>query len=283
MGLFLPSEKMWDMPLGGASDEKQVPHWFGNIAYGVGGAVFKLFFRYRVDGRKSLRDFIGHSGVLIAAPHASYLDVAFMYLATRTPQWIRFMGYDGLFEHAHGLLGQILTRLGGFPIKRDFADRKAIKRAVRMLKKQEVIGIFPEGTRRGKGNKVPGLHSGAALIARMAGVPILPMAVRDVERVKQKGRFLRFPKITMEFGTPVLVGDFDFLPKDERLDGCVWYVMRECFALKQRVAPEDVDMQALFPKAKYYGKTFAAHPVPRHTTAELCAGAEDAEGSGDGS
>ena len=29
MSLFLPYEKMWDMPLGGTSDEKQVPHWAG--------------------------------------------------------------------------------------------------------------------------------------------------------------------------------------------------------------------------------------------------------------
>ena len=35
MSVFLPYEKMWDMPLGGTSTEKQIPHWFGNIVWAV--------------------------------------------------------------------------------------------------------------------------------------------------------------------------------------------------------------------------------------------------------
>ena len=134
MSLFLPYEKMWDMPLGGESDEKQVPHWAGNIIYGFLAAVFKVCFRYRVDGREKLRGFEGKSGVLVVSNHTSFLDVAFMYLAARPNQWIRFLGREDLFDNAKGLVGQILSRVGAFPIKRDSADRSAIKRATRMLK-----------------------------------------------------------------------------------------------------------------------------------------------------
>lgn len=269
MSLFLPYEKMWDMPLGGASHEKQVPHWAGNLIYGFLAFVFKVCFRYRVDGRENLRGFEDKSGVLVVSNHTSFLDVAFMYLSARSNQWIRFLGRESLFDNAHGLVGQILSRVGAFPIKRDSADRSAIKRASRMLKNKECVGILPEGTRRGKGSKEPELHSGAAFIARMGHAPILPMTVRDAEKVKEKGRFFRFPKITIEFGAPILVSDFDFLPKDERLDACTWYAMRECFALSKRCAPEAVDMRALFPDSRDYTETFAAHPVPKHTTAEL--------------
>ena len=269
MSLFLPYEKMWDMPLGGASHEKQVPHWAGNLIYGFLAFVFKVCFRYRVDGRENLRGFEDKSGVLVVSNHTSFLDVAFMYLSARPNQWIRFLGRESLFDNAHGLVGQILSRVGAFPIKRDSADRSAIKRASRMLKNKECVGILPEGTRRGKGSKEPELHSGAAFIARMGHAPILPMTVRDAEKVKEKGRFFRFPKITIEFGAPILVSDFDFLPKDERLDACTWYAMRECFALSKRCAPEAVDMRALFPDSRDYTETFAAHPVPKHTTAEL--------------
>ena len=269
MSLFLPYEKMWDMPLGGESDEKQVPHWAGNIIYGFLAAVFKVCFRYRVDGREKLRGFEGKSGVLVVSNHTSFLDVAFMYLAARPNQWIRFLGREDLFDNAKGLVGQILSRVGAFPIKRDSADRSAIKRATRMLKNKECVGILPEGTRRGKGSKDPELHSGAAFIARMGHAPILPMTVRDAERVKEKGRFFRFPKRTIEYGDPLLVSDFDFLPKEERLDACTWYAMRECFALSRRCAPEEVDMRELFPASRDYAAVFAEHPVVRHTTQEL--------------
>ena len=272
MSLILPYEKMWDMPLGGTSDDKQVPHWAGNLIWGFLVFVFKICFRYRVDRRESIRGFYRKSGVVVVANHTSFLDVAFMYLATRPQQWLRFMGRESLFDNAHGLVGQILSRVGAFPVKRDAADRTAIKRATRMLKNDEIVGILPEGTRRGKTDRVPSIHAGVSVIARMAKVPILPMTVRNAELVKRKGERFRFPKITIEYGDPVLVEDFDFLPKEDRLDGCSWYAMRECFALSQRVPREQVDMPALFPGGKDFTAAFAQHPVPRHTTAEVVAG-----------
>lgn len=271
MSLFLPYEKMWDMPLGGDSDEKQVPHWAGNLIFGFLAFVFKVCFRYRVDGREHIRGFKDKSGVLVVSNHTSFLDVAFMYICTRPQQWLRFIGREDLFDNAHGLVGQILSRVGAFPIKRDSADRSAIKRASRMLKNKECVGILPEGTRRGKGTKTPEIHSGAAFIARLGHAPILPMTVRNAEKVKEKGKFFRFPKITIEYGNPLVVSDFDFLPKEDRLDGCTWYAMRECFALSKECSREEVDMKELFPASRDFTEEFAAHPIPAHTTAELVA------------
>lgn len=271
MSLFLSREQMWDMPLGGTSPEKEMTHWCGNIIYGFLAAVFKVCFRYRVDCRENLRGFKGETGVLIVSNHTSLLDVVFVYLAGRPSQWVRFLGRENLFNNAHGLAGQILSRVGAFPVKRDAADRTAIKRATTMLKRNEIVGIMPEGTRRGKSDATPEIHSGAAFIAKLGKAPILPMTVRNAEFVKQKGKFLRFPKITVEYGNPLLVEDFDFLPKEDRLDGCTWYAMRECFALSQRVKREEVDMVALFPGGRDFTEVFARHEVPQHTTTELVA------------
>lgn len=271
MSLFLPYEKMWDMPLGGTSPDKQIPHWFGNLAYVLVGAVCKLLFRYRVDGREHLRAFDDRCGVVVVCNHTSFLDVAFIYLSARPKQWIRLMGRESLFDNAHGLVGQILSRVGAFPVKRDSSDRTAIKRAARMLKNDEIVGILPEGTRRGKGSKIPSLHAGAAFIAKMGHAPLLPMTVRNAEYVKQKGSRIHFPKITVEYGTPVVLSDFDFLPKAERLEGCTWYAMRECFALSQQVAPEEVDMTSLFPETRDYSADFLEHPILKRTPEEAIA------------
>ncbi|MDR2716420.1 MAG: 1-acyl-sn-glycerol-3-phosphate acyltransferase, partial [Coriobacteriaceae bacterium] len=148
-------------------------------------------------------------------------------------------------------------------------DLVAIRRAARMLNNCEAVGMFPEGTRRGKGSQEPDLHAGAALIARMGKAPILPMTVRNAEHIKQKGKFLRFPQVTIEYGCPVLLEDFDFLPKEDRLGACSWYAMRECFALSFLCPPEEVAMRELFPQAKDYTAVFEKHAVPRHTTEEL--------------
>lgn len=269
MAFFLTNKEMWDMPLAGNGDEKHIPHWFGNIVFWILSPILKILFRYRVDGRASLRGFKGKSGVVVICNHTSFLDVCFMYFAARWQQWIRLIGRDSLFEKAHGLLGQILSRVGAFPIKRDSADRTAIKRAVRFLNDGELIGIMPEGTRRGKGNLDPTLHSGAAFIANRAKVPILPCTVRNAELVKQKGKFIRFPKITIEFGLPILVEDFDFIPKADRYDACSWYAMRQCFAMFYQVDPKDVNMVKLFPNNKDFTQLFADNEIPVHTTDEI--------------
>ena len=274
--MFLKYSEMWDMDLGGEPSANEIPHWFGNLAWVVVGGLCKICFRYRVDHRESLRGFKDRSGVLVVANHTSFLDVAFMYLAARPSQWVRFLGRENLFGNAHGLVGQILSRVGAFPVKRDAADRTAIKRATRMLKNNEVVGILPEGTRRGKSDRKPEIHSGAAFIAKMGHAPILPMTVRGVERIKQKGQRVHFPKVTVDYGDPILVGDFDFLPKDERVEACTWYALRECFALYSRCAPEDVDMAALFPETRDYAPVFAEHPIPRHTSEELARAARTA-------
>lgn len=276
MSLITPSETLWDMPFGGVSREKQAPHLVGNLIWVFLTCLFKLCFRYRVDGRENIRGFKDKRGVVIVANHTSFLDVAFMYLATRPQQWVRFMGREDLFAKAGGLAGHILSRVGAFPLKRDAADRTAIKRATRMLKNDEIVGILPEGTRRGKGSLAPELHAGAAFIAKLGKAPLLPMTVRNAERVKEKGKFLRFPKITIEYGAPLLASDFDFLPKEERLDGCAWYAMRECFALSLRMPRDQVDMRSLFPGGRDFSAEFAEHPLPLHTPEEIVADSETA-------
>ena len=281
MSLILPYEKMWDLPLDGQSAErgKHIPYWFGNLAWAVIGFLCKVLFRYRVDGRGSLRAFKGRSGAVIVCNHTSFFDVVFMYLSVRPSQWVRLMGRESLFDNAGGLVGQILSRVGAFPVKRDSADRTSIKRAARMLKDKELVGILPEGTRRGKGSKTPEIHAGAAFVAKMGKAPILPMTVRDAENIKRKGERVRFPKVTVEFGQPLLLSDFEGVPKADRMEACAWYAMRECFALSQRIPADEVDMRALFPTGRDFSGYFAEHPVPRRTTEEVLALCDAAEGA----
>lgn len=246
-----------------ASGEKHVPHFVGNVLYGIIAGAFKLAFRYEVVGRENLRRFAGKGGCLVASNHVSYLDPAFLWVAGRPSQWIRFMARENMFMNVRGLAGQVISRVGAFPIKRASADRTAIKRASAMLKRGEVVGVFPEGTRRGRGTATPEVHSGAAFIARMGKAPIVPSTVRNVDVIKRKGERVRFPKVTVVFGAPLYGEDFDFLPKEDRLDGISWYVMRECYALLRDVDREDVDMMELFPESRDFSDVFSGRDLGR--------------------
>jgi len=264
-------DRFFDAPFGVdeySSGEKRFwrgPAW---VIVGTVGGICKVLYRYDVENFRSLDTLAKRGGVVVVSNHVSYLDVVFMYLSMFPHYWPRFMARDSLFRNS-GILRWAFAHIGAFPVKRDSADRIAVKRAARMLKNGEIVGIMPEGSRRGKGSAVPRIHGGAALIARMGKAPILPMAVHNVDEVKRKGERLRFPKITVEYGNPVMLSDFNFLPKEDRLDACIWYALRECFALVHRCEPKDVDMHALFPEDKDFTATFEEHPIPRLTSEQV--------------
>lgn len=262
--------RFFDQSMDGHGEGPRIPKLWAHILGGIVMFLCRVLFRFKVENRRIPDAFCGkRNGAVIVAPHVSYLDVAIMWLAVRPTQYVRLMARDTLFGVAHGILGFFIARVGAFPVTRNTADRTAVKRASRMLKNGELVGVFPEGTRRGKGNKTPEILGGAALVARMGKAPIIPLGLVNLDKVKQKGKHVSFPRITAVFGEPVSTDAFDFLPKDERLQGCMWYMLRESFALSRGCTPEEVDMVALFPESKDYAEEFAGRTIRRVDVASL--------------
>lgn len=267
---FNVHEDYWDKPFAGNDNTNGVPRGLAVFLSGLFHVLCRIAFRYRIEGQEIVDKFKGKAnGAVLVSPHNSYLDVVIMFLSVRPKGWVRLIARDTLFNNVNGLMGNIFSRVGAFPITRDSADRTALKRAARMLKNGEWVGLFPEGTRRGKGNVETSLHGGAALIARMGKAPIIPLGLENLDKVKAPGKGYRFPRITARFGTPVELASFDFLPKAERMEACTWYVMRESFALSRNCPAEEVDMVALFPQTKDYSAVFAEHPIPAFDPATL--------------
>lgn len=254
-------ERCWDLPMTAPAHERHINTVVASIVLGVVYAIGKLLFRHRCAHQQRFRELYKHTGVCVVSNHTSFLDVVFVYLSLWPRAWARFLGRSTLFENKPFIFKWLLSHVGVIPVKRDSADMLAVKRASRALKGGEVVCIMPEGTRRGRGSKKPRIHGGAALIARMGKAPLLPLCVRDAERIKEKGSWVRFPRITTEFGNPIVLSDFDFLPKDKRLEGATWYAMREIFALQFRIKPDEVDMPALFPDDFDFTPVFREHPI----------------------
>ena len=257
-------EQLWDMSVDGNDRSNQMSHVIGNIEAGIVSFLMKIVFRFSVKNREVILAFKGKkTGAVILSPHNSYIDVVMMFLASWPKRWTRLIARENLFTKAHGLLGFFIARVGSFPVKRDTADMSTVKRAARFLKNGELVGIFPEGTRRGKGDTASVIHGGAALIAKLGRAPLIPLGLKNVEKIKRKGERVRFPKLTAIYGEPIALSSFDFIPKEERLEAATWYVLREAFALSHDITAEEVDMVALFPENKDYTALFAGHEIPR--------------------
>jgi 1-acyl-sn-glycerol-3-phosphate acyltransferase len=93
---------------------------------------------------------------------------------------VNFMAKEELFNIF--ILGTLLKKLGAFPVKRNTADKSAIRRALQVLEEGGILGLFPEGTRSRTGELGKPRH-GAALIALKSKKPVLPVAIKWPEKI----------------------------------------------------------------------------------------------------
>ncbi len=160
--------------------------------------LFRLFYKISVSNEERLPS---SGSVLLVSNHASYMDPVVLGLAAQRP--IAFMARAGLFKIP--VLGWLIRRLNAFPVKRDVFDRQALRIALGKLGSGEVVGIFPQGTRR-RGQADDGLP-GAALIAYKTKAVVLPAAIIGTDKIIPEGKWWpRWPKIRVVFGNPIEFG-----------------------------------------------------------------------------
>lgn len=170
-----------------------MPREGGLISYRICCAVvhFLLFVLWRWDV-EGLENLPAEGPVIVVANHISYWDPAM--IAAALPRKIFFMAKKELFSIP--VLGFFLKRWGVFPVDRGRPDRDAVKRTLELLKRGQVIGIFPEGARSKTGSLLPP-STGAAYFAAKTGVPVCPAGVIKVKGASSWGLF---PKMALRIG-----------------------------------------------------------------------------------
>ncbi|GAA0910236.1 lysophospholipid acyltransferase family protein [Streptomyces thermoalcalitolerans] len=102
-----------------------------------------------------------------------------------------------------GPLDPFLTGIGQLKVDRHAVDRTAVVRALGVLERGGVLGIFPEGT-RGEGD-FASLRAGLAYFAVRSGAPVVPVAVLGSS--ERRGRLIKgLPplrsRVDVVFGDP---------------------------------------------------------------------------------
>ncbi len=143
------------------------------------------WFRPKVVGREN----VPATGPVILAPvHRSFAD--FGFAAFCTDRKLFFMTKDEMWKNKW--LGKLLLSVGAFPVHRESADREALQRAEEVLRKGEVLVLFPEGTRRA-GPVVEDLMEGAAFLSARTGAPIVPVGIGGSDLSMPKGSHVPKP------------------------------------------------------------------------------------------
>ena len=137
------------------------------------------WFRPKVVGREH----IPATGPAILAPvHRSFAD--FGFAAFCTERKLFFMTKDEMWKNKW--LGKLLLTVGAFPVHRESADREALQRAEEVLRRGELLVLFPEGTRR-EGVEIKDLMEGATFLSARTGAPIVPIGIGGSDLAMPKG------------------------------------------------------------------------------------------------
>jgi 1-acyl-sn-glycerol-3-phosphate acyltransferase len=178
-----------------------VNFWYFAV-YHLTRLIAKVCFRFRCFHPERV---IQEGPVILAMNHQSYLDPPFAGIGCRRA--IFFLARRTLFDVP--LLGWILPRLNVIPVDQEGGDRSALRAVIRVLRANEGVLVFPEGSRTLDGKLQPA-EPGIGFVIAKTLAPVVPMRIFGAhEALPRGGGRLRFCRITIVVGEPLRFGAED--------------------------------------------------------------------------
>lgn len=144
-------------------------------------------------------------GVLLASTHQSYLDPVLIGVRLRRP--VSYMASAYLFRNP--FFGWLIRSLHAFPVEQGKGDRAAVNACIERLKEGHMLCIYPEGHRSPDG-EIKELQGGISLIARRAGVPVIPVVIDGAFEAWPRKKKLPWPHpVHLLYGEPIDVTGMD--------------------------------------------------------------------------
>ena len=144
----------------------------------VARTLFHLYFRVQVEGAENLQKV---QGAVVCSNHKNAFDPVILMLATKK-RYIYLLGKQALCKNrlSRWFLCDVLLMN---TVGHNGGDIAAIKWSVTKLRQGNLVGIFPEGTRNRTQALLLPFEEGAALIACMAKVPVIPVSIKTTYKL----------------------------------------------------------------------------------------------------
>lgn len=143
------------------------------IARGLCKFAFFVVCPLRGKGMENIPE---DGAAIVFGNHESFCDPIAIDCLIHRKVW--YMAKKELFKNK--LFTWALNGLGAFPVMRDKGDMEAVRRALEVLNKGNLFGIFPSGSRAFKGE--PAFKEGVSFIAMRAHVPLIPVYIEGRAR-----------------------------------------------------------------------------------------------------
>jgi 1-acyl-sn-glycerol-3-phosphate acyltransferase len=256
-------------------------YWF--LKRIVIGPLIRVLFRPWVEGEENIPE---DGAAIFASNHLSFSDSVFLPLVV--PRRVTFLAKSDYFT-GRGVKGRLTAAffkaIGQVPVDRSGgkASSAALSSGLKVLRRGDLLGIYPEGTRSPDGR----LYRGRTGVARMAlegHVPVIPVAMIGTDKAQPTGKVIpHIMRVGVRVGRPLDFSRYEGMEDDR-------FVLRSItdeimYELMMLSGQEYVDMYAtsmkdrLVAAARAKARELQEAAKPGAAAAELEAALDAAEGT----
>jgi len=163
------------------------------IIKGILKFLIIIVYRPKTVGLENIE---ADKAMLICPNHVHAFDSAVIVLTNKRK--INVLAKEELFKNS--FVKWLADLFGVYPVKKENRSMESVKISLRLLKNNELLMLFPEGTRNGLAKGVKP-KDGAVKLAIRARVPIIPVGVQ--------GNFKAFKKVKVNIGKPINYDKYD--------------------------------------------------------------------------
>jgi 1-acyl-sn-glycerol-3-phosphate acyltransferase len=161
---------------------------------------FRILLNWGATGKENVP---ADGPLIVVSNHVHLTDPLLLMCAF--PRWITYMAKEELFRYP--LLGAILRSGRVLPVPRGGSveqKRDLMRQSENVLRRGEVLALFPEGKRDRTGILLRG-KPGAAVLAAHTGAQVVPAAITGTETLDGWSWLWRRPRLTVTIGKPFLL------------------------------------------------------------------------------
>ncbi len=160
---------------------------------------YKIVYRIKKVNEKNIPK---EGAYIICANHVNMLDALAVVCGCKRK--VRFICKESMFKNK--ALCWALKLADTIPLNREKNDIESMKRSLKALKNGDILGVFPEGTRKGMEKNLKA-KSGAAFFSLKTGTKVIPLGIQ--------GSFKPFTKVKLIFGEPLDFSEYYGKEKDK--------------------------------------------------------------------
>ena len=178
------------------------------------GPLLRILFRPWVEGEENIPE---DGAAIFASNHLSFSDSIFLPLVL--PRRLTFLAKADYFT-GRGVKGRATAAffrgVGQLPVDRTGgkAGEAALSSGLKVLRRGELLGIYPEGTRSPDGRLYRG-RTGVARMALESGAPVLPVAMIGTDKAQPTGKKVpKIMRIGIRIGAPLDFSRYEGMEDD---------------------------------------------------------------------